>query len=79
MDAVQERSPRLTALVELVSLVVVHYRAIEILRIPNFQREGRVDHRKRNKLVKSNVDAAEAAFWNGRGIGERRPTDSDNG
>jgi hypothetical protein len=82
MDAVQERSPRLIVLVELVYLVVVHHCAIGIcpaLRIPRFQREGRIDHRKRNKLVVSNMDTAEAAFGNGDGTGKRRPTDPDNG
>jgi hypothetical protein len=82
MDAVQERSPRLTAPVELVHLMVVHHCAIWLkptLRIPAFQSVGRIDHRNRDDFVISNMKAAEAAFRNGRGTGQGRHTDPDNG
>lgn len=63
MHAVQERSPRLTVLVELVHLMVVHHRAI--LRVPRFQRESRFDHGDRYDLVIRKMDATEAALGNG--------------
>jgi hypothetical protein len=81
MDAVQERSLRRTILVEVVDLMVAHYSAVGLrptLRISSFQRNSRMDHRNRDDLVISKMNAAQAALGNRSGVGQRRPTDSDN-
>ena len=80
MDAVQERSLRGTILAEVVELMVAHYSAIGLgpaLRISRFQR-SRMDHRDRDDLVISEMNAAQAALGNRAGIGQRWPTDSDD-
>ena len=74
MHAVQKRTPRLTVLVELVHLMVVHHGAIVMKSIL----PRRIDHRNRYDLVIGEMYAAEAALGNGCGTGQRRHTDSDN-
>jgi hypothetical protein len=67
--------------VEIVDLMVTHYSAVRLrptLRISCFQRNSRMDHRDRDDLVISKMNAAQAALGNRSGIGQRRPTDSDN-
>jgi hypothetical protein len=81
MDAVQERSLSRTVLVEVVDPVVARYSAVGLrptLRISRFQRNSRMDHRDRDDLVISKMNAAQAALGNRSGIGQRRPTDSNN-
>lgn len=66
---------------EVVDLMVAHYSAVGLrptLRISRFQRNSRMDHRDRDDLVISKLNAAQAAPGNRSGIGQRRPTDSDN-
>jgi hypothetical protein len=81
MDAVQERSLSRSILVEVVDLMMAHYSAVGLrptLRISRFQCDSRMDHRDRDDLVVSKMNAAQAALGNRSGIGQRRPTDSDN-
>ena len=74
MHAVQERSPRLTVLVEIVHLMVVHHGAIVMKSIL----PRRIDHGDRYDFVIGDMNAAEAALGNGCGTGQRRHTDPDD-
>ena len=81
MDAAQERSLGKATLVDVVDPMVAHYSAIGLkltLRISRFQRNSRMDHRDRDDLVISKMNATQAALGNRGGIGQRRSTDSDN-
>ena len=66
---------------EVVDLMLAHYSAVGLrptLRISRFQRNSRMDHRDRDDLVISEMNTAQAALGNRSGIGQRRPTDSNN-
>jgi hypothetical protein len=78
MDAVQERPLGRTTLVEVVDLMVAHYSAIGLGPALKISRNSRMDHRDRDDLVISKMNAAQAALGNRSGIGQRRATDSDN-
>jgi len=70
MDAVQEWSLRRTILVEVVS--------VGLRPTLKISRDSRMDHRDRDDLVISKMNAAQAALGNRSGIGKRRPIESDN-
>jgi hypothetical protein len=78
MYAVQERSLSKTILVEVVDLMVAHYSAVGLRPTLRISSNCRMDHRDRDDLVISKMDTAQAALGNRSGIGQRRPTDSDN-
>lgn len=62
-------------------LMVPHHSTVGLrstLRVSRVQRDGRIDHRDRDDLVISKMNAAWAILGNRRGIGQRRPTESDN-
>jgi hypothetical protein len=67
--------------VDVVDPMVAHHSAVGLrltLRISRFQRSSRMDHRNRDDLVISKINATQGALGNRGGIGQRRPTESDD-